>query len=555
MAHTRRDFIKTVGAAGLVVAGSDLIADLLAQTPPGRVMDSKFKGLADIALKEAKTGGCSYADIRFTRSTNSGVNANGGNPVPGSEDFAGFGGGGRGGGRGGGGRGGGRGGGGGGRAGGVGAAGFGVRVIHSGTWGFASSPIVTEDEIKRITRIATEVARASAIAKKTDVKLAPVQAYQAFWATPAEKNPDEIPRETKQDFVQKVVDAVLKNKEVQNVNASVNISYEWKYFASSEGSYIEQENWLTSPTFSVTARKDDVVRTRNFSGISKTGGWEVAEAAEMLENADRIAAEAVEFAMARPVDMGVKDLILTPSHAMLTIHEIVAHATELDRIMGYEANYAGTSFVKLADLNKLKYGSKLFNVTADKTIPGGLGTCGYDDDGVKTTKFPIVRDGILVGLMTNRETAHYVNEKESRGCTYASSWRDYPFLRMANVHVEPGPKGSPTLDEMIADTKEGVMIDGRGSYSIDQQRYNGQFGGNAFWEIKNGKKTRMVTNVTYNAITTDFWANLDALTGPEQWEMHGTGGDAKGQPTQTNSISHGSPYLRIKKILVGAAYA
>src|SRR5215204_388122 len=555
MAHTRRDFIKTVGTAGLVVAGSDLIADLLAQTPPGRVMDSKFKGLADIALKEAKTGGCSYADIRFTRSTNSGVNANGGNPVPGSEDFAGFGGGGRGGGRGGGGRGGGRGGGGGGRAGGVGAAGFGVRVIHSGTWGFASSPIVTEDEIKRITRIATEVARASAIAKKTDVKLAPVQAYQAFWATPAEKNPDEIPRETKQDFVQKVVDAVLKNKEVQNVNASVNISYEWKYFASSEGSYIEQENWLTSPTFSVTARKDDVVRTRNFSGISKTGGWEVAEAAEMLENADRIAAEAVEFAMARPVDMGVKDLILTPSHAMLTIHEIVAHATELDRIMGYEANYAGTSFVKLADLNKLKYGSKLFNVTADKTIPGGLGTCGYDDDGVKTTKFPIVRDGILVGLMTNRETAHYVNEKESRGCTYASSWRDYPFLRMANVHVEPGPKGSPTLDEMIADTKEGVMIDGRGSYSIDQQRYNGQFGGNAFWEIKNGKKTRMVTNVTYNAITTDFWANLDALTGPEQWEMHGTGGDAKGQPTQTNSISHGSPYLRIKKILVGAAYA
>ena len=175
---------------------------------------------------------------------------------------------------------------------------------------------------------------------------------------------------------------------------------------------------------------------------------------------------------------------------MLTIHEIVAHATELDRIMGYEANYAGTSFVKVSDLGKLKYGSKLFNVTADKTIPGGLGTIGYDDDGVKTTKFPIVRDGILVGLMTNRETAHYINEKESRGCTYASSWRDYPFLRMANVHVEPGPPGSPTLEQIIADTKDGVLIDGRGSYSIDQQRYNGQFGGNAFWEIKNGKKTR-----------------------------------------------------------------
>ena len=558
MSQTRRDFIKSVGAAGLVVAGSDLIADLLAQTPPGRVMDSKFKGLSDIALKEAKAAGCSYADIRFTRSTSSGVTANGGNPVPGQEDeFGGFGGrGGRGGGRGGGfGGGGGGGRGGRGAAGRAGAAGFGVRVIHSGTWGFASSPIVTEDEIRRITRLATEVARSSAVAKKTDVRLAPVPAYQVYWPTPIQKDPDSIAREAKQDFVQKVVDAVVKNKDVQNVNVSVNITYEWKYFASSEGSYIEQESWQTNPSFSVTARKDDVVRTRTFSAVPKMGGWEVAEDARMLENAERIAAEAVEFTTAKPIDMGVKDLILTPSHAMLTIHEIVAHATELDRIMGYEANYAGTSFVKVSDLGKLKYGSKLFNVTADKTIPGGLGTIGYDDDGVKTTKFPIVRDGILVGLMTNRETAHYINEKESRGCTYAQSWRDYPFLRMANVHVEPGPPGSPTLDQIIADTRDGVMIDGRGSYSIDQQRYNGQFGGNAFWEIKNGKKTRMVTNVTYNAITTDFWGNLDALTGPDQWEMHGTGGDAKGQPTQTNSISHGSPYLRIKKIMVGAAYA
>jgi TldD protein len=553
MSHTRRDFIKTVGAAGLIVAGSDLIGDLLAQTPPGRVMDSKFKGLSDIALKEAKTLGCSYADIRFTRATNNGVNATGGNPLPGDDPNDPFGGrGGRGGGRGGGG------GGRGGRGGGgtrVGAAGFGVRVIHSGTWGFASSPIVTEDEIRRITKIAADIARSSAIAKKTDVRLAPVPAFQTYWATTLVKDPESIPREAKQDFVQKVVDAAVKNKGVQNVNVSVNLSYEWKYFASSEGSYIEQESYFTNPSFSVTARKDDVVRTRTFSAVPKGGGWEVAEDAKMLENAERIAEEAVEFTTAKPVDMGVKDLILTPSHAMLTIHEIVAHATELDRIMGYEANYAGTSFVKIADLNKLKYGSKLFNVTADKTIPGGLGTVAYDDDGVKTTKFPIVRDGILVGLMTNRETAHYINEKESRGCTYASSWRDYPFLRMANVHVEPGPPGSPTLDQMIADTKEGVMIDGRGSYSIDQQRYNGQFGGNAFWEIKNGKKTRMVTNVTYNAITTDFWGNLDALTGPDQWEMHGTGGDAKGQPTQTNSISHGSPYLRIKKIMVGAAFA
>jgi TldD protein len=549
----RRDFVKTMALSGAAVAASDLVGDLIAQTPTGKVLESKFKGLADVALLEAKTQGCTYADIRFTRNTNSGVNANGGNRD--FEGLGGFGGGGRGGGRGGRGGGGFGGFGGGGAAGASGAAGFGVRVIHSGVWGFASSPIVTEDEIRRITRMATEVAKASAIAKRQDVRLAPVPAYIEYWSTTTAKDPRQVSQDEKQAYVQKVVDAVVKTKEVTNVTASVQLEHEWKYFASSEGSYIEQEVFTTSPSFTVTARKDGQTRSRTFSGIAMTGGWEVAEAAKMLEHAERIAAEAVEFCTAKPVEMGVKDLILTPSHAMLTIHEIVGHATELDRILGYEANYAGTSFVKLSDVGRLKYGSKLFNVTADRNRPGAIGTVGYDDDGVKTQEWPIVRDGILVGLQTNREMAHLVGEKASRGCTQANSWRDYPFLRMPNVHVDPGPAGSPTPEELIADTKDGVLIDGRGSYSIDQQRYNGQFGGNAFWEIKNGRKTRMVTNVTYQAITTDFWANLDAISGKESWEMHGTGGDAKGQPTQTNSISHGSPYLRIRKILVGAAYA
>ena len=558
----RRDFVKTMAISGMAVAASDLIGDLIAQTPQGKVLQSKFKGLSDIALAQAKQAGCTYADIRFTRATNNGVNANGGNRD--FDDLGGFGGGG---GRGGGGRGGrgggGRGGGGFGGFGGGGgptvrdrgAAGFGVRVIHSGVWGFASSPIVTEDEIKRITVMATEVAKASAIAKRADVKLAPVPAYQEYWATPIKKDPATVSQEEKQALVQKVVDLVSKTKEVASVNASVQLEHEWKYFASSEGSYIEQETWTTTPQFTVTARKDGETRTRIFTGVPMTGGWEVAEASEMVENAERIAAEAVEFCTAKPVEMGVKDLILTPSHAMLTIHEIVAHATELDRILGYEANYAGTSFVKLTDIGTLKYGSKLFNVTADRIIPGGVATIGYDDDGVKTQQWPLVREGILVGLQTNRESAAIIGEKASRGCTSANSWRDYPFLRMPNVHVEPGPAGSPTPEDIIADTKDGVLIDGRGSYSIDQQRYNGQFGGNAFWEVKNGKKTRMVSNVTYNAITTDFWGNLDAISGKESWRMFGTGGDAKGQPTQTNSISHGSPWLRIRKILVGAAYA
>ncbi len=551
----RRDFVKTVALSGMAVAASDLVGDLIAQSPQGKPLESQFKGLADIALAEAKRNGCSYADIRFTRRTNSSVNASGGN-----SDFEGLGGFGGGGGRGG--RGGGRGGrGGGGGFGGAdetagrGAAGFGVRVIHTGVWGFASSPMVTEEEIRRITRVATEVAKASAIAKQRDVVLAPVSAYTEYWATPIQKNPDTLSREDKQALVQRVVDIVVKNKDVVSVNASVGIEHEWKYFASSEGSYIEQDVWSANPSFTVTARKNNETRSRTHTGEMMTGGWEIAERAQMPENAERIAAEAVEFCTAKPVEMGVKDVVMTPSHAMLTIHEIVGHATELDRILGYEANYAGTSFIKISDLNKLKYGSKLFNVTADRNMPGGVGTVGFDDDGVKTQQWPIVREGILVGLQTNREMAHLIGEKESRGCTSANSWRDYPFLRMPNVHVEPGPAGSPTPEQIIADTKDGVLIEGRGSYSIDQQRYNGQFGGNAFWEIKNGKITRMVSNVTYNAITTEFWGNLDAISGKESWKMFGTGGDAKGQPTQTNSITHGSPYLRIRKIMIGAAYA
>ncbi len=566
MAFTRRDFIKTVGASGVVLASHDLIGDLLAQTPAGNPLQSKFKGLGDLVLAQAKLAGCTYADVRFTRSASMSVNANGSNNAGrgGGGEFGDFGGGGGGRGGGGGGRGGGRGGGGfggpqgfaafGGREGTRGPAGFGVRVIHSGVWGFASSPIVTEDEIRRITNVAIDVAKASAVAKTFDVRLAPVPAYTAHWVSPMKKDPTTVPVTEQQQLVQRVVDIVMKNPQVTNVNCSVNMGYEWKYFASSEGSYIEQEIYDTQPSFSVTARVGDVTQSRQFTAPPKTAGWETAEESEMIENAERIAAEAVEFCTAKPIGVGVKDLILSPSHAMLTLHEIVAHPTELDRIMGYEANYAGTSFVKVSDLGKLKYGSKLFNMTCDRTMPGAMGTVGYDDDGVKTQSWPLIREGILVGLQTNRETAHYIGEKESRGCTGAGSWRDYPFLRMPNVHMDFDPKG-PTREEIIADTKDGVMIDGRGSYSIDQQRYNGQFGGNAFWEVKNGKVTRMATNVTYQAITTDFWANLNAVGNESTWRMNGTGGDAKGQPTQTNSISHGSPWMRIGKILVGAAFS
>jgi TldD protein len=553
MKPTRRDFLKgTAAAATLAFTSGDVVADLLATSPTGRPLESKFKPLADIVLSEATRAGCSYADVRFTmsmglRGANASFNAAGG---------------GRGGGGGGG-----RGGGGGGFGGGGGraassipsdaerrAAGFGVRVIHSGVWGFASSPIVTPEEILRITRVAVEVAKASAIAKKTDLKLAPVQAYTDHYVTPMDRHPLQVSETDKQNWAQAIVDRAREVPGVVGVNVSCSHNYEWRYYASTEGSTIEQELVSTTPTLSVTARVGDVTRTRNMPAPAMMGGWEVATASGLLEKAAEAAEDAVQMCTAKPLgSAGLRDLVLSPAHMMLTIHEIIAHPTELDRVVGYEANYAGTSFVKVPDIGKLKYGSKHLNVTCDKTSRG-LGTVGYDDDGVKTMEWPLIREGVLVGLQSNRETAHFIGEDFSRGCTFGTTWRDYPFLRMPNVHCDPGPVGSPTKEQMIADVKDGVLIDGRGSYSIDQQRYNGQFGGHAFWEIKNGKITRMVTDVTYNAITTDFFANLDAVSGPDQYEMHGTGGDAKGQPTQTNSISHGSPWMLVRNIMVGAAF-
>jgi len=420
--------------------------------------------------------------------------------------------------------------------------------------GIRSSPLVTPEEIKRVTGIATDVARASAVAKKRDVQLAAVPAYDEVWQVAIEKDPWAVPLEEKIDLLRGVTATMQKNPSVLFAVASVGFEHEWKYLATSEGSFIEQVFHFTNCNLDATARTGSQVKTRSYERLAGAG-YEFLTQVDLPGNAARVAAEAVEHSMAKPVERGLKDLILMPSHLGLTIHEIVAHATEVDRIAGYEANYAGTSFVKISDVGKLKYGSKHFNVTADRTFPTGMATVGFDDDGVKAQKWPLVKDGILVGLQTNRETAHLVGEKESRGCTFANHWRNYPFLRMPNVQLEPGGEGSPTVDQMIADVKDGVLVEGEGSFSIDQQRYNGQFGGDAFWEIKNGKKTRMVTDFTYNAITTDFWANLDAVGPAATWEHHGLTGDAKGQPVQSNHPSHGSAPCLIRKIMVGAAYA
>lgn len=527
--------MKTLGAGAVVLGAPGWLARPQALVAPLDLRNPKYREWSELALGAAKGLGCSYADIRFTRNEQQAIVVRNGRL--GSGGFASFGG----------------------FGGGDGAVvetyGFGVRVIHSGVWGFASSPIVTPDEIRRVTALAADVAKASALAKRFDVQLAPVPAYDDFWKGPCEVDPFDVPLEEKIAHLTEVSLAIQKQPNVLFGAAQAGFKREWKFLATSEGSFIEQLIYYTSCQCNATARHGSQVKTRFHSPSSASRGYEHLRNARLGDHAERVAAEAVEHAMAQPVGSGLKDLVLMPSHMQLTIHEIIAHPTELDRVVGYEANYAGTSFISLKDVGKLVYGSKLFNVVADRTFEGAMATVGYDDDGVKGQKWQIVKDGILVGLQTNRETAHYMGEKESRGCTFANHWRNYPFLRMPNIQMEPGPPGSPTVEQMIADVKDGVLVDGTGSFSIDQQRYNGQFGGNAFWEIKNGKKTRMVTDFSYNAITTDFWANLDAVGPPEAWEHHGMDGDAKGQPVQSNWPSHGSSPCLIRRVMVGTAFA
>jgi TldD protein len=425
--------------------------------------------------------------------------------------------------------------------------GFGVRVLHSGTWGFAASPRVAKDEIDRITREAAGIARANAALKQRPVQLAPVPAYQDRYVTPYAKDPFEVPIQDKLALLQAVHEAAKKTPGVMTVNSSLGFRSEDKFFASTEGSVIEQLIVQTTPSMSATAvdlatRKS---KSRSFQTHPVTGGYEHVESCGMLAGAERVGAEAVEHLAAPSVAPGRKDLVLLPSHLSLTIHESIGHSTELDRALGYEANFAGTSFLAPPEkvLGKFQFGASIVNVVGDRTLPQGMATVGYDDDGVKATSFHIVKDGIFTAYQTIRDQAHLVAEQASRGCCYADSFDSIPFQRMPNVWLEPGRDGS-SLEDLVAMVDDGILIDGRGSYSIDQQRYNFQFGGDAFWEIKNGKKGRMLADVAYQSRTADFWNACSAIAGQAAWVNFGLNSDGKGQPGQINAMSHGcSPAL------------
>jgi len=540
MGISRREFLRYCSVTTVALtAVRDWPLSPMAEVSARTLLLTDWKELADVALETARRLGASYADIRIIRSRREtvaiGPGGGGGfgaffapeeegrdrRParVTRSESM-----------------------------------GFGVRVLYNGTWGFSASPLITPDEIRRIAAEAVAIARANAAINTTRVRLAPVKAYRDTWQTPIAKNPFDVSLDEKIGHLVKVEELGRKVRGVARVAASLAFVHEHKRFASTEGSYIEQHIYQTLPNLAITAMRRDAgprpeIATRNAFIPPQSIGYEYVEQLKWAEITEQIAQEAVEMLSAKEVQPGRYTLLIAPSNLYLTIHETIGHSTELDRVLGYEANFAGTSFLTLDKLGKYRVGSKIVNFVADRTTPGGLATVGYDDDGVPAQRWHLIREGVLVGYQTTRELAHVVRENFSRGCSYADSWSSMPIPRMPNVWLEPGRERlSP--EDLIADTKEGILIEGRGSYSIDQQRLNFQFGGNAFWEIKNGKKVGMLRNVVYQSYTPEFWNSCDAICSQEYWVNQGTPGDGKGEPQQTNSVSHGCAMARFRNITV-----
>lgn len=537
----RRNFIQL---AGLTTGAMMLPLNPFAkEIDPARMLDPLMdtrqkKQLADVALNAARTSGASYADIRIGRYLNQFITTRE-NKVQGIANTESF--------------------------------GCGVRVIVNGTWGFASTNTVTPDGIAKATQQAVNVAKANSKIQKDPVKLVPVQAYgEQSYRTPIVKNAFEVAIPEKVDLLLRA-NAKAMQKGANFINNQLFLVNEQKYFASTEGSYIDQDVHRTWPVFNVTmvdAKSGQFKQRSSFSAPVGMGYEYLDGKAEdkivgpgdiilynksydMVEDAGLAAEQGRQILEAKSVEPGKYDLVLEPSHLWLTIHESVGHPLELDRVLGYEANYAGTSFATL-DKWKTKtfnYGSKLVNLFADKVQEGSLGAVAYDDEGVKTKQWDLVKDGVLVNYQAIRDQAHIIDEKESHGCCYADDWSSVQFQRMANVSLAAG-KESITPQQMVSNVEKGIYIVKDGSFSIDQQRYNFQFGGVLFFEIKNGKITNMLKDVAYQSNTQEFWNSCTQICDDRDYRLNGSFFDGKGQPGQVSAVSHGSSTTRFNGINV-----
>lgn len=537
----RRDFLRlaAVGAGAALLpipafAKEVSEAELLAPT----LSFAEKKRLADVALNVAKSNGATYCDARIGRYLRQSIftRENKAQGVQNSESF-----------------------------------GVGIRVIVNGTWGFAATNRVTPDGIKKAAETAVAIAKANSKHQKEPVQLAPTKALgDVSWKTPIEINAFEVPVKEKIDFLLAVNDAALKNG-ANFVSSSLFLVNEQKFFASTDGSYIDQDIHRIWPTFNVTVIDKATGKFQSRAELAAPmgmgyeylsarpeGKYQLPEGVvgygkyyDMIEDASLAAKQVQQKIKAKSVEPGKYDLVLDPSHLWLTIHESVGHPLELDRVLGYEANYAGTSFATLDKWRSksFNYGSPIVNLFADKIQPTSLGAVGYDDEGVQTKQWDLVKDGILVNYQAIRDQVHILGEKESHGCCYADSWSSVQFQRMPNVSLAPG-KQKLSVAEMIAGVDKGIYIVGDSSYSIDQQRYNFQFTGLLFYEIKGGKIVGMLKDVAYQSNTQEFWNSCVAICDERDYRLGGSFFDGKGQPGQVSAVSHGSSTTRFNNVNV-----
>jgi len=530
----RREFLaySGLGLAGLVLPHSRLIAAEQLLAP---VDTAQRRRLAEVALAAARAAKASYCDVRIGRYLNQSVITREhqvGN-VTNRE-----------------------------------SSGVGVRVLVNGAWGFAATHQQTEAAVRGAVEQATAIARANAGIQTRPVQLAPTPAVgEVRWQTPVRRNAMEVPIQDKIELLLALNSAAL-DAGADFINSTLFLVNEQKYFASSDGSFIDQDIHRIWLPFTATAIDKASGKFRTRAGLSSPMGMgyefldgdargkvqlpggitAYRDSYDPVEDAIAAARHAREKLKAPSVKPGRYDLVLDPSNLFLTIHENVGHPLELDRVLGYEANYAGTSFATLDKRDAgFRWGSDLVTFFADKTQPGSLGAVGYDDEGVKTQRWDLVREGVLVDYQATRDEAHILGREASHGCSYADSWSSVQFQRMANVSLAPG-KAPLSVDDMIKDVENGIWIHGRGSYSIDQQRYNAQFGGQLYYQIKDGKIAGMVEDAAYQIRTPEFWNACTAICDQRDFRLGGSFFDGKGQPAQVSAVSHGSSTTRFNGI-------
>jgi TldD protein len=430
--------------------------------------------------------------------------------------------------------------------------GFGIRVLVDGAWGYSASARIDPAEVARVSTAAVDVGRASATRMARPIELVPEPSHHSTWSTQVKKDPFEVSLEEK---VETLVSATAEMNSVQGVRVARGTMDTLKYrqlFASSEDSFIEQTIIHTGAGIEATAVADGEVQVRSYPGSFRghfgASGYELVEEMELPDNARRTAEEAVALLQADECPSEVTTLVLDGHQVMLQVHESVGHPTELDRVLGMEAAFAGTSFVGIGDLGSLRYGSEAMNITADATIPGGLGSFGYDDEGVEAQRTELIRQGILVGFQTSRETAASVGASRSNGTMRAEGWENFPLIRMTNINLLPG-EGS--LDDLLSDVDRGIFMSTNKSWSIDDKRKNFQFGCEIAWEINKGRLGRMLKNPRYTGITPEFWGSCDAVAGPDEWKVWGTPNCGKGQPGQTMRVGHGTAPARFRNVHTG----